>query len=72
MTAHALICDHCCAFRGFAVAGGARPAPGPEALRGHPLLGAFVAEHEECRPGLRVAGVDDPHIEGYREHYEEA
>ena len=31
----------------------------------------FVIEHDECRPGLRVAGADDPSLEGDREHYEE-
>ena len=69
MRHYRLVCDHCWAVRPF-VADGA--AATPAALRGHGELGPFVVEHEECRPGLRIAEPDDVSIEAYREHYEEA
>jgi hypothetical protein len=69
MRHYRLVCDHCCAFRPFVAHG---DAAAPPALRHHPVLGEFVFEHQECRPPLRVSGADDPSLEGYREHYEEA
>ena len=69
MRHYRLVCDHCCAFRPFVARG---EAATPPALRLHPVLGEFVVEHQECRPPLRVTGADDPSIEAYREHYEEA
>jgi hypothetical protein len=69
MRHYRLVCDTCCAFRRFvAEADAATPA----ALRQHPELGPFVAEHEECRPPLRTTDPHDVSIEAYREHYEEA
>ena len=69
MRHYRLVCDHCCAFRPFVAPG---EAATPARLRAHPTLGPFVVEHEDCRPALRVTGPDDPAIEAYREHYEEA
>lgn len=68
MRHYRLVCDACCAFRPFAAAG---EAGAPSGLRGHPVLGPFVVEHEDCRPPLRVGAPHDALIEGYREHYEE-
>jgi hypothetical protein len=50
----------------------ARPFPTLEALRGDEHHGAWMAEHDDCRPPVRVAAADDERIEAYREHYEEA
>jgi hypothetical protein len=67
-TDYRLVCDACFAYRGFAAA---RPVA-PIALRDDPVLGAFVAEHEDCEPPLRVTSPDDAALERYRENYEEA
>jgi hypothetical protein len=69
MRHYRLVCDRCFAFRPFVAEG---EAAAPAALRDHPILGEFVIEHEDCPPGLRITGADDPAIEAYREHYEEA
>ena len=69
MRHYRLVCDHCWAFRPFVAES---DAAAPSHMRRHPVLGEFVVEHEECRPGLRVTGPEDPSIEAYREHYEEA
>jgi hypothetical protein len=69
MRHYRLVCDRCHAFRRFVAPG---DAAAPPSLRAHPALGEFVVEHEDCRPPLRVTGADDPALEAYREHYEEA